>query len=144
MDPFRYDMFNPKINFVSDMQSDEESMDVSDEQSDDSTFADAMSTLEEVHGEESMNALSNTEEMYLLFGGKSNKETSISNLEGQHEEKNDAYYLDPFVASGIAHMPDDIIELLSSDDEEDRQVQEKEPSNAKEFMVNHHPIDVLL
>ena len=47
MDPFRYDMFNPKINFVSDLQSDEESMDESDNHSDDSTFADAMSTIEE-------------------------------------------------------------------------------------------------
>ena len=90
-----------------------------------------------------MNALSNTEEMYILFGGRSNNETSNNNLASPHEEDTDAYFLDPFVASGEAHLPDDIIELLSSDEEEDSKVQEKESSTAKEEKVYHH-MDMLL
>ena len=141
LDPFYYEMFNPKINFVSELQSDEESIIV---QSDDSNYDDAMSNFDEVKGEESMNALSNTEEMYLLFEDEHNNEKSISNLEGQHEDDIEVYHLDPFLASGEAHMPDDIIDLVNSDsEEEDRHEQDRIPSNAKAGTLSH-PMDVLL
>ena len=128
---------------MSDLQSDEESIIESDDQTNDSIFDDAMSNFDEVQGEESMNAFSNTEELYLLFGDGNNKKKSISNLEGQHEDANEAYHLDPFVASGEAHMPDDIIDLVNSDEEEDRHEQDRVPSNAK-AVTSSHPIDVLL
>ena len=43
LDPFHYDMFNPKINFVSDLKNNEESI----IESGDSIFDDAMSNFDE-------------------------------------------------------------------------------------------------
>ena len=90
-----------------------------------------------------MNALSNTEELYLIFGDGNNKEKSISNLVGLQEDDNEAYHLDPFIASGEAHMPNDIIDLVNSDEEEDQHEKDRVPSNA-EAAKPSHPMDVLL
>ena len=72
-----------------------------------------MTDFEDTPNAENMNLLSNTEEMYILFCGENKHESSISNLNGKQADDKDEYKLDPFIASGEAHMSDKIIDLVA-------------------------------
>ena len=99
------------------------------------------------HIKHEMNSLSNTEEMYLLFGQGTMKQSN-NHLDSGHEA-DDNGLVDPHIASGVACMPDDIIDLMDSDDEEQEQKNKKNTphdnkSNEDGAEMVTHPIDSLL
>ena len=144
LDPYKTDMFTSCINFVSEYQSDEETLDDNTITSENTTFADAVSEIDDCIAE-GVNSLSNTQELYALFGRSAN-ETEVqdaSTIEGGNA-------LDPHIASGCAKMPDNIIDLLDSDSEEEEQVPDsnegissKKKDDSEEAMLLH-PLDELL
>ena len=94
-----------------------------------------------------MNSLSNTEELYRLFDETNEINNIHIEIERQIPEK--LCQMDPHITSGVARMPDNIIDLLESDsDEEDIQDKSEVPGNAKkdDTDVNMllHPLDELL
>ena len=147
LDPYKADMFASCINFVSEYQSEEETLDEETITSENTTFADAVSDLDD-NADDGLNSLSNTQDMYALFG-QSDNENSVNNMiNASTIEGNIA--IDPHIASGVAKMPDDIIELLDSDSEKEESVTviDEETRSAKkddsEVTMLLHPLDKLL
>ena len=143
LDPYKADMFKSSINFVSEYQSEEETLEEETITSENTVFSDAVSEMD-VHINDGMNSLSNTQEMYALFSQSDNK----NSVHDEYTIKEDNA-IDPHVASGVARMPDDIIDLLDSDDEEEEVTDiEKGISNARkndsEEAMLLHPMDKLL
>ena len=144
LDPHKTDMFTSCIIFVSEYQSDEETLEDDTIKSENTTFADAVSDLDDCIAE-GMNSLSNTQELYVIFGQSANKTAfhDESPIEGGNA-------LDPHIASGIAKMPDNIIDLIDSDSEEEESVAviDAGTSSAKkddsEEAMLLHPLDKLL
>ena len=109
-------------------------------------FDDAVSEMNEeiVNG---VNSLSNTEEMYILFGQAD--VSTINNFEIETQADKKCCWLDPHIASGVARMPENVINLLDSDsEEEDRcgksEVQVNAKRDADDEDMRLHPLDELL
>ena len=109
-------------------------------------FDDAVSEMNEeiVNG---VNSLSNTEEMYILFGQAD--VSTINNFDIETKADMECCWLDPHIASGVARMPENVINLLDSESEEEYRCEKSEVKvNAKRDADDEdiplHPLDDLL
>ena len=146
MDPYKAGIFQSSINYVSEFQEGEESLEDKTTSSNGTMFDDAVSETnkEMVKG---VNSLSNTEEMYILFGQAD--VSTINNFDIETKADMECCWLDPHIASGVARMPENVINLLDSDsEEEDRcgksEVQVNAKRDADDEDMRLHPLDELL